>query len=88
MPSEQRLARDPQPHNVLVLNPILDVGILLSEDAEVTDCERLLYKPLILVGVFLMLVSLSLTGFLGACFCMRAGAALDIFTSSSCFSSS
>lgn len=45
---------------------ILLVGIMLSENAALTDCERFFYKPLIWFGVFLLLV--SLTGFIGACF--------------------
>ena len=43
-------------------------GILLGNDPAVTDCERFLYKPLILVGFFLMFV--SLTGFIEACCCV------------------
>ncbi|TYI69697.1 hypothetical protein E1A91_D08G171100v1 [Gossypium mustelinum] len=45
---------------------ILLVGILLSENAALTDCDRFFYKPLIWFRVFLLLV--SLTGFIGACF--------------------
>ncbi|XP_021281163.1 tetraspanin-7-like [Herrania umbratica] len=44
--------------------PIFAVGLLLSKNA-VTECERLLDKPLILVGLFLIL--LSLTAFIGTC---------------------
>ena len=43
-------------------------GILLGNDPAVTDCERFLYKPPILVGFFLMFV--SLTGFIEACCCV------------------
>ncbi|XVF73460.1 hypothetical protein PTKIN_Ptkin12aG0203000 [Pterospermum kingtungense] len=42
---------------------ILFVGILNTKDS--TECEAFMYKPFILLGVFLML--LSFTGFIGAC---------------------
>ncbi|KAK4797482.1 hypothetical protein SAY86_029808 [Trapa natans] len=45
--------------------PILGAGIWLARKAS-TDCERYLDKPVIVLGVFLMLVSLA--GLVGACF--------------------
>ncbi|MBA0583659.1 hypothetical protein Gorai_014508, partial [Gossypium raimondii] len=44
--------------------PILGAGIWLSREG-VTECERFLDKPVIVIGVFLMLVSLA--GLIGAC---------------------
>lgn len=44
--------------------PILGAGIWLAHKAS-TDCERYLEKPVIAIGVFLMLVSLA--GLIGAC---------------------
>ncbi|KAG8487296.1 hypothetical protein CXB51_020946 [Gossypium anomalum] len=44
--------------------PILVAGIWLSRKA-ITECERFLDKPIIIIGVFLMVVSLA--GFVGAC---------------------
>ncbi|GAB4838177.1 Tetraspanin-8 [Ancistrocladus abbreviatus] len=44
--------------------PILGAGIWLSRKAS-TDCEKFLEKPIIALGVFLMLVSLA--GLIGAC---------------------
>ncbi|TYI16789.1 hypothetical protein ES332_A08G278600v1 [Gossypium tomentosum] len=44
--------------------PILVAGIWLSRKA-ITECERFLDKPIIIVGVFLMVISLA--GFVGAC---------------------
>ncbi|KAE8687152.1 putative Nodulin MtN21 /EamA-like transporter family protein [Hibiscus syriacus] len=44
--------------------PILSAGIWLSREG-VTECERFLEKPVIVIGVFLMLVSLA--GLIGAC---------------------
>ncbi|KAL4279032.1 hypothetical protein GQ457_03G045190 [Hibiscus cannabinus] len=44
--------------------PILGAGIWLSRDG-VSDCERFLDRPVIIIGVFLMLVSLA--GLIGAC---------------------
>ncbi|KAF6155072.1 hypothetical protein GIB67_035819 [Kingdonia uniflora] len=45
--------------------PILGGGIWLSNRAS-TDCEKFLEKPIIAIGVFLLVVSLA--GFIGACF--------------------
>ncbi|PIA37037.1 hypothetical protein AQUCO_03100055v1 [Aquilegia coerulea] len=45
--------------------PILGGGIWLSTRAS-TDCEKFLEKPIIALGVFLLIVSLA--GFIGACF--------------------
>ncbi|KAG9456060.1 hypothetical protein H6P81_000568 [Aristolochia fimbriata] len=44
--------------------PILGAGIWLSNRAS-TDCEKFLEKPIIALGVFLLVVSLA--GFIGAC---------------------
>ncbi|XP_057545560.1 tetraspanin-8-like [Amaranthus tricolor] len=44
--------------------PILGSGIWLAHKAT-TDCEKYLEKPIIILGVFLMLVSLA--GLIGAC---------------------
>ncbi|OMO79317.1 Tetraspanin [Corchorus olitorius] len=44
--------------------PILGAGIWLSREG-VTECERFLDKPVIVIGVFLMVVSLA--GLIGAC---------------------
>ncbi|XP_047308622.1 tetraspanin-8-like [Impatiens glandulifera] len=44
--------------------PILWAGVWLSKQG-VTECERFLDKPLIALGVFLMLISLA--GLIGAC---------------------
>ena len=44
--------------------PILGAGIWLSHRAS-TDCEKFLEKPVIALGVFLMVVSLA--GLIGAC---------------------
>ncbi|KAK6942369.1 Tetraspanin/Peripherin [Dillenia turbinata] len=49
----------------LVLSiPILAVGIWLAQKGS-TDCEKFLEKPIIVIGVFLMLVSIA--GLIGAC---------------------
>lgn len=48
----------------LVSIPILGAGIWLSNRAS-TDCEKFLEKPVIALGVFLMIVSLA--GLIGAC---------------------
>ncbi|KAG6499302.1 tetraspanin-8-like [Zingiber officinale] len=45
--------------------PILGGGIWLATRGGVTDCEKFLQTPLILIGVFFMLVSLA--GLVGAC---------------------
>ncbi|KAG6534783.1 tetraspanin-8-like [Zingiber officinale] len=45
--------------------PILGGGIWLATRGGVTDCEKFLQTPLIVIGVFLMLVSLA--GLVGAC---------------------
>lgn len=53
--------------NVLILIlsiPVLAGGIWLSHRAS-TDCEKFLQKPVIALGVFLLLVSLA--GIVGAC---------------------
>ncbi|XVF34318.1 hypothetical protein REPUB_Repub18cG0049400 [Reevesia pubescens] len=44
--------------------PILGAGIWLSREG-VTECERFLDRPVIIIGVFLMAVSLA--GLIGAC---------------------
>uniref|UniRef100_A0A5B7BXA0 Tetraspanin-8-like n=1 Tax=Davidia involucrata TaxID=16924 RepID=A0A5B7BXA0_DAVIN len=44
--------------------PILGAGIWLSRQAD-TECERFLEKPVIILGAFLMVVSLA--GLIGAC---------------------
>lgn len=44
--------------------PILGAGIWLANRAS-TDCEKFLEKPVIVIGVFLMLVSIA--GLIGAC---------------------
>ena len=44
--------------------PILGAGIWLSREG-LTECERFLDKPVIIIGVFLMVVSLA--GLIGAC---------------------
>ncbi|XP_059637566.1 tetraspanin-8-like [Cornus florida] len=44
--------------------PIFGAGIWLSRQAD-SDCERFLEKPIIVLGVFLMVVSLA--GLIGAC---------------------
>ncbi|GMI81133.1 tetraspanin8 [Hibiscus trionum] len=44
--------------------PILGAGIRLSREG-VTECERFLDRPVIIIGLFLMLVSLA--GLIGAC---------------------
>ncbi|XP_028773626.1 tetraspanin-8-like [Neltuma alba] len=49
---------------LLLSIPILIAGIWLSRQAD-TDCERWLEKPVIVLGVFLLLVSLA--GLIGAC---------------------
>eukprot|EP01018_Ginkgo_biloba_P011203 Gb_27470 [translate_table: standard] len=45
--------------------PILGSGIWLAT-RHATDCEKFLQGPVIIIGVFIMLVSLA--GFIGACF--------------------
>ncbi|KAL6189162.1 hypothetical protein ACLB2K_040552 [Fragaria x ananassa] len=45
--------------------PIVVAGVWLSKQGA-TECEKFLDKPVIILGVFLMLVSLA--GFIGACF--------------------
>ena len=49
---------------LLLSIPILIAGIWLSRQAD-TECERWLEKPVIVLGVFLLLVSLA--GLIGAC---------------------
>ncbi|GMH17831.1 hypothetical protein Nepgr_019672 [Nepenthes gracilis] len=46
--------------------PILAGGIWLAHKANTTVCEKFFEKPIIVLGVFLMVV--SLLGFIGACF--------------------
>ncbi|CAM8945813.1 unnamed protein product [Rhodiola kirilowii] len=50
---------------LLLSIPILGAGIWLAHKGS-TDCERFLEKPVIIIGVFLLLVSLA--GLIGACF--------------------
>ncbi|KAL8128690.1 hypothetical protein V2J09_017845 [Rumex salicifolius] len=50
----------------LVLSiPIIGGGVWLSHKASTTDCEQFLEKPLIVIGVFLLAVSVA--GFIGSC---------------------
>ncbi|KAJ3679207.1 hypothetical protein LUZ60_017218 [Juncus effusus] len=50
---------------MLLSIPILAGGIWLSHRASTTDCERFLEKPVIALGVFLLVVSIA--GLIGAC---------------------
>jgi len=51
---------------ILLLSiPILAGGIWLNHKANTTDCEQFMVKPMIVLGVFLLLVSIA--GIIGAC---------------------